>query len=143
MISKILQFRNLFSLDANDPHEGLKIFEKYVSYFHVIASKSVDDYFLRKVLLKRQITCFLLNLNFLITCLRLTIINYFDSELVKMFFADFTFLFVRSDIFVYMVTLFLLAMSIFGNYACLSNYILKIKPYTNKTHITGNSFSLV
>lgn len=105
----------IFAINVNNPYEGLELLEKYIAFFHVVASRSSEEYMCRKVTFKRHMTTFLLNLSLLITGIRCIIIGSFDNENVKIICANFNFVFARPILFSYMIALLFIGSAIAGN----------------------------
>jgi hypothetical protein len=124
MKSIIAKLIKIFKYYPNDPNEGLNILEYYVSYFHIMASKSFTDYWLRKVSVKRSLITLFFNLNLLISALKFLIIAYFDNTFVKILFADISYLFVKPVVLLLMAGILFLGYSFVG---IVLNLFFKIK----------------
>ncbi len=90
LTSIFVKLKKILCFDPNNTYEGLDILEKYLSYFHIMSSKSFEDYVLRRITIRRKLITFFFNLIVLIHGLRFTIIAYFGNTFVKIYFADFT-----------------------------------------------------
>ena len=115
MFSLFTNIKKVISCDPNNTIEVLDLLEKYVANFHVIASKSTEDYMLRKISIKRVLITFFFNLSVFICGLRFTIIALFDNIFVKIYFADFTYMSANPIAFCLMASLAFLGLSFTGN----------------------------
>jgi hypothetical protein len=114
MFSMYKNVKKVISCDPNNTLEVLDLMEKYAANFHLFSSNSTEDYMLRKIPIKRVLITFFLNLSVLICGLRFTIIALFDTTFVKIYFADFTYMFTKPVAVALMGSLFL-GLSFAGN----------------------------
>ncbi len=115
MFSLFTNLEKVINCDPNNPIEVLEVLEKYWAYFHVITSKSMEDYMLRKISVKRVLITLFFNLSLFICGLRFTIIEFFDNISIKIYFADFTYMSGNSIPFCLLASLLFLGLSVSGN----------------------------
>jgi hypothetical protein len=97
-LSKIkIEFKR-FLFDHQNPHEGLKLFESYFTTYYIIASQSFSQYMSRKILMKRKLIAWALNINLWIQLIKYSIIYIIDEPWIYHFFGDPLYLFGRPDV---------------------------------------------
>ena len=99
MNSLITYIKNKFKYNPNKPYKGLDLLEKYVKYFHIMTSDSVEDYMNKKPSLRNRTISWLLNINQWIVSIRFFLIVLFNNNKnIKIILFDYMQVIERSDI---------------------------------------------
>jgi hypothetical protein len=111
-ITKIKELIKNFKYRPEDPHRGLKYFERFATSRHIFFAKTLN--WMEEKSLSRKIIAWIFNLSVWIFALKSLIMYFRNDEFTSFLFGDFTYLIDKRDILELMLSILYLGMAFAG-----------------------------